>query len=109
MKFLLSLLSIDSFKKFCREIIQRQTPTKGHSNKQDKSPHGGTLLFPFAPCRRMGQRAAVRNYLYPVSPFSSIPVPSPASPAFQPGQDLSDGAGMLLSRPFIDFTLKKPH
>ena len=63
MKFLLSLLSIDSFKKFCREIIQRQTPTKGHSNKQDKSPHGGTLLFPFAPCRRMGQRAAVRNNL----------------------------------------------
>ena len=25
--------------------------------------HGGTLLFPFAPCRRMGQRAAVRNNL----------------------------------------------
>ena len=44
----------------------------------------------------MGQRAAVRNYLYPVSPLSSIPVPSPASPAFQPGQDLPDGAGMAI-------------
>ena len=34
--------------------VGRQQEDKGHSDKQDEntSPHGGTLLFPFAPCRR---------------------------------------------------------
>ena len=41
--------------------VRRQQQDKGHGNKQDEntSPHGGTLLSPFAPCRRSGQRVAV--------------------------------------------------
>ena len=40
--------------------VRRQQQDKGQSDKQDEntSPHGDTLLSPFAPCRRLGQRVA---------------------------------------------------
>ena len=47
--------------------VRRQEEDKGHSDKQDEntSPHGGTLLFPFAPCRRFGlEDSRARMILY---------------------------------------------
>ena len=47
--------------------VGRQEEDKGHSDKQDEntSPHGGTLLFPFAPCRRSGlEGSRARMILY---------------------------------------------
>jgi len=59
---------------------------KGQCDKQDKnkSLHGSTLLYPFAPCRRISRRAAVRECLYTSRPGSAMPAMSP--PSFHPAQ-----------------------
>ena len=66
--------------------VRRQQQDKGHCDKQDenKSLHGCTLLSPFAPCRRSGQRVAAQK-MYTLIPLdfqgkAGVPRPSRTYP-----------------------------
>ena len=62
--------------------VRRQQQDKGHCDKQDenKSLHGCTLLSPFAPCRRSGQRVAAQKMhtLIPLDFQGKAGVPRPS-------------------------------
>ena len=65
--------------------VRRQEEDKGHSDKQDEntSPHGGTLLFPFAPCRRSGlEGSRTRMILYESSVGSNRIVGGVPAPGY---------------------------
>ena len=65
--------------------VRRQEEDKGHSDKQDEntSPHGGALLFPFAPCRRSGlEGSRARMILYESSVGSNRIVGGVPAPGY---------------------------
>ena len=84
--------------------VRRQQQDKGHCDKQDenKSLHGCTLLSPFAPCRRSGQRVAAQK-MYTLIPLdfqgkAGVPRPSRTYPELFAllGGKLPDLRGLFL-------------